>query len=74
MSKRKGISSASENRPGYIDSRRAQLLQQALKDNRCQWFLLCMNRATTTRPHSVLGDVPICQRCQDHMDAIERPH
>lgn len=29
----------------------------------CEWFLLCENEATTTEPHPILGDVPICERC-----------
>jgi hypothetical protein len=29
----------------------------------CQWFLLCTSPATGTTPHSVLGDVPTCDRC-----------
>lgn len=36
----------------------------------CQWFLLCKNRATMTRPHPLLGNVPICKRCNDKMDKI----
>lgn len=36
----------------------------------CAWFLLCENPATTTRKHSVLGDVPICERCNSKMNAI----
>ena len=30
----------------------------------CCWFLLCLNEATGTRHHSILGDVPICDRCE----------
>lgn len=36
----------------------------------CEWFLLCDNEATMTRPHPVLGDVPICQRCNDKMESL----
>lgn len=39
---------------------------------KCQWFTLCENDATTTEPHPVLGDVPICQRCQDTVRNIEK--
>lgn len=39
----------------------------------CKWFLLCENEATTTRSHPILGDVPICKRCDDKIAAIERP-
>lgn len=37
----------------------------------CQWFALCENEATTTRPHPILGDVPICQRCDEKVARIE---
>lgn len=37
---------------------------------RCQWFALCENEATTTEPHPVLGNVPICQRCADKLKRI----
>lgn len=31
----------------------------------CQWFARCTNVAVTTVKHSVLGEVPCCQRCAD---------
>jgi len=34
----------------------------------CRWFALCDNFATSIRPHPILGDVPICERC-DHIVA-----
>lgn len=34
----------------------------------CQWFALCKNAATQTRPHPILGDVPICDRCAKRVD------
>lgn len=37
---------------------------------RCEWFLLCENDATTTRPHPVLGAVPICARCNAKIEAL----
>jgi hypothetical protein len=36
----------------------------------CEWFALCDNLATTTRPHPILGDVPICERCDAQMERI----
>ena len=32
-------------------------------DQECAWWAGCHNDATTTEPHPVLGDVPICDRC-----------
>jgi hypothetical protein len=29
----------------------------------CEWFALCRNTAEGVRPHPVLGEVPICKRC-----------
>lgn len=37
---------------------------------RCAWFALCENVAVKTEPHSVLGDVPICQRCADKLERL----
>jgi len=37
----------------------------------CKAFLNCRNKATTTLPNPILGDVPCCQRCKDKMDRIE---
>lgn len=39
----------------------------------CEWFALCTNAATKTRPHPILGDVPICDRCDEKMDRIAGP-
>lgn len=37
----------------------------------CRWFLRCENTAVTERSHPVLGQVPICKRCNDKLNAIE---
>ena len=38
----------------------------------CVWFALCTNKATATRSHPILGQVPICKRCDDKVAAIEK--
>ena len=48
-----------------------QKLRDRSKSDVCRWFLKCDNPAVTTRPHPIIGDVPICQRCADKMTAIE---
>lgn len=37
----------------------------------CEWFARCVRRATTTRPHPILGDVPICAKCADWYDRMD---
>lgn len=37
----------------------------------CSWWALCENPAATTEPHPILGDVPICARCQAKLRAME---
>lgn len=37
----------------------------------CQWFALCDNAATTTRPNPILGEVPICDRCNAKIEALD---
>ena len=34
---------------------------------RCAWFALCDRLATHTRRHPTLGDVPICDRCEERI-------
>lgn len=36
----------------------------------CQWFALCENQATHTMTHPILGEVPICDRCQEKYDKL----
>jgi hypothetical protein len=36
----------------------------------CHWFAKCVNQAVTTMSHPTLGDVPICTRCKDKMEAL----
>lgn len=37
----------------------------------CEWFVLCDHEATGTRPHPILGDVPICDRCEEKVSSLE---
>lgn len=39
-------------------------------DGLCEWYAICDYNATTTRPHPVLGDVPICSRCNERVGKI----
>lgn len=36
----------------------------------CQWYALCDNPANGLRDHPVIGDVPICQRCDDKTERL----
>lgn len=36
----------------------------------CHWFARCVNQAMTTRNHPILGDVPICTRCDDKCEGM----
>lgn len=36
----------------------------------CEWFALCENESTGTQPHPILGDVPICGRCKEKVEAL----
>jgi hypothetical protein len=38
----------------------------------CQWFALCDHPATQTRKHPILGNVPICDRCEAKMTALSK--
>jgi hypothetical protein len=44
---------------------------------RCEWFHLCTDEATTTRLGPILGsptgwgEIPICDRCNDKIAALE---
>lgn len=49
----------------------SRLLKHLYHQEYCQWFAMCQNLATTTRPHPTLGDVPICDRCNTKTDALE---
>lgn len=36
----------------------------------CEWFALCGRPATGSMSHPVLGDVPICDRCREKVEAL----
>lgn len=38
----------------------------------CRWFVLCTNKATTTRDHPILGKVPICRNCDKRLEELGR--
>jgi len=40
-------------------------------EQECAWWAGCSNDATTTEPHPVLGNVPICDRCVGKLRKIE---
>src|SRR5262245_40467082 len=47
-----------------------RIARRKAKANKCQWFLLCDNPATTTQSHSILGEVPICERCKAKYESL----
>jgi hypothetical protein len=38
---------------------------------KCQWFALCEYEAVAKQTHPILGQVPICKRCQDKLKYLE---
>lgn len=38
----------------------------------CQWFGMCGNPGTSTERHFIVGDVPICDTCQDKLAVLEK--
>ena len=38
----------------------------------CEWFALCENQATMKHYHPILGDVPICARCNSKVEEMKR--
>lgn len=46
-------------------------LQEGAAGQECKWWAMCDNPATTTEPHPILGDVPICDRCVAKLRKIE---
>jgi len=38
----------------------------------CRWFAMCDNPATDMVPHSILGDVPVCERCKAWIARMEK--
>lgn len=46
-------------------------LDEAIEKVACQWFALCENAAADVRDGGPLGQVPICTRCSEKVDAIE---
>jgi hypothetical protein len=37
----------------------------------CKWYLNCDHKAVTTQEHPILGQVPICRRCQRRYENLE---
>jgi len=36
----------------------------------CCWFAACENEAISTEAHPILGQVPICDRCAEKVEAM----
>lgn len=49
-----------------------KMAERQVKLQLCRWFLMCRNKAVKVRPHVILGQVPICKRCDDKMEVLSR--
>jgi hypothetical protein len=54
--------------PGWVCSKRGGCGSEWPEPTMCEWFALCENLATHTQSHPILGEVPICDRCQGIYD------
>lgn len=45
--------------------------REAHEPSPCRWWVNCTSPATTTHSHPILGDVPICDRCDAKVRALE---
>lgn len=52
------------------DSQRRQPAVYPWPTTPCRWWALCDQDATHTLSHPILGEVPICDRCQTKYDAL----
>ena len=46
--------------------------EEPVPKGQCRWFMMCLNRATKYRTHPTLGDVPICDRCDEKIERLSR--
>lgn len=60
---------ANSDTDGFLSQAAGQAMAHELPAV-CHWFAKCPNPANGLRDHPVLGDVPICQRCDDKIEAM----